>query len=346
MGFARKAVVVATAAFTAVCIAFTGSASAVLGNHDRAVKATGFIAAEQKSNGSIPAFSPIGSTADAVVSLVAAGRGPTQIRKGLNYLSRQTAQGKVTEVGVEAKVVMAAVAGGRNPRSFGGVNLVQAIANTEQPDGQYFDAASFSAVFDDALAMLALEAAGETPSTDAQQWLLAAQCGDGGWQYDAPPAIGEDEHCFTGDAGSDFSESDTNTTSYAVQALESAGSPSFTHDPFAFFDAIRDTGFDGWGYTWGFQTTDTNSTALVLQAYASAGEAMPTGGMTALRALQDLHCGAFSYSWTDDGHGGFMRTAPDVGATIGGVMGLLQEPLPVAGAPVTKNTPTTPACGP
>jgi hypothetical protein len=85
--------------------------------------------------------------------------------------------------------------------------------------------------------------------------------------------------------------------------------------------------------------TDSNSTALVIQAYEHVLEIavqphIPEGGMRALKALQYPPCGnkggAFAFTWEDpDGDGTFTKTPPDVGGTIGGILGLLKKPLPV-----------------
>jgi hypothetical protein len=304
----------------------------------RARTAVGFIASQQRRNGSVPAFSPVGSTADAVVSMVAARRGKTNIKRAIAYLGRRVSGGGATGVGLEGKVAMAAVAAGKNPKQFGGLNLISAIRSTERPDGRY---GADTAVFDDALAMLALEAAGVAPSAKARSWLAGAQCPDGGWQYDQPHGAGEDAHCVdSADPGGDFFESDTNTTSLAVQALDAGGGPTPSANPFVFFGAIRDAEHHGWGYTWGFQTTDANSTALVLQAYASRGRTPPASAVAALRSLQYGACGALAFTWVDPTH----RGAPDIGGTVGGVLGLLHTPFPVRAGVVTKQAPNTPAC--
>ena len=115
----------------------------------------------------------------------------------------------------------------------------------------------------------------------------------------------------------------------------SARSP---HDPFAFFDTVRDPLHRGWAYSTGFITTDTNSTALVLQAYAAAGIEAPTGGPKALRQLQDLSCGAWAFTWDGDEPG-----EPDVGASIGAVPGILGIPFPLGGR-VSASVPPAIAC--
>jgi hypothetical protein len=304
---------------------------------DRIDHAVAYLAAQQRPNGSIPAFSPIGSTADAVLAFVAAGIGEDQLSGALGFLRRRVAHGKADSVGFQAKIVTAVVAAGGDPRSFGSVDLVQAIVDSLGAHGRFDKAA----VFDNALAVIALVAAGETVPDVAVQWLVDAQCADGGWQYNKPASANDDEHCHnTQRPTKDFFDSDTNTTSYVVQAIEAAGGGTFTADPFAFFDEIRDGQRHGWGYTWGFETTDANSTALVIQAYAATGTPVPAEALAALRKLQNPACGGWSFTWA-----GSHRTDPDPGSTIGAILGLLQEPLPLTPGVVVGSAAPVPACG-
>ncbi len=330
---ARRFLAAAVLAATLV-VSQASPAPAALTAADRAERAAGYVAAKQRSNGAIPAFSPIGSTADAVVSLVAAGVGRPTVERAIDYLKRKVRNGKVTGVGLMGKVAMAAVAAGEDPRRFGGMNLVRAIRSTEQPDGRL---GAGTSVFDQALGILALVAAGRAPSAASLDWLADAQCADGGWQYDGPQAPGEDEHCSAG-AGDWFS-SDTNTTAMAVMAIEAAGGHALAVDPVSFFEAIRDAEHGGWGYAWTYPTTDANSTALVLQAYASLGLEPPAGSVKALRELQYLRCGAFAFTWS-----GGERDEPNLGATIGAILGLLRAPLPITDRVARGPAPELPAC--
>jgi hypothetical protein len=305
-----------------VVLATSGSAVAGIGNQTRAERAIGYLRSKQAPNGSIVAFSAIGSTADAVLAIVAAGVAPRVLDEAVDYLRRKVAAGRVDGIGLKAKVVLAVVAADGKPRRFGGRNLVRQIRRAAGPDGHFGSAP----VFDQAHAVLALIGAGADLPTDATQWLLDGQCPDGGWAFDAPyDAANDDEHCVSDPA--DFFSSDTNTTSYVVQALEAAGDPAWTDDPFAFFDTARDPDHGGWAYSTAFLATDTNSTALVLQAYAAAALDSPAGGLAALRSLQYRRCGAWAYA-----HDGDLKGVPDVGATIGAVPGLLLDPLPITGA--------------
>ena len=54
-----------------------------------------YLVSQQQPDGSIPAFSPIGSTSDAVLAFVAAGAAATPMKKALGFLKAQTQAGNV-----------------------------------------------------------------------------------------------------------------------------------------------------------------------------------------------------------------------------------------------------------
>ena len=313
-----------------------GAAAFAVSDATRADRAVGYMASQQYPDGSIRAFSAIGSTSDAILSMVAAGTGHGAMLEALRYLHAQTAAGNVNTIGLRGKVVLALEATGRNPHAYAGHDLLREITSTLGPDGRFGSAS----VLDQSLAILSIEGNGETAAESAVTWLAVAQCPDGGWAYDQPyNAADDDAHCLSiSSPSTDYFESDTNTSSYAVQALEAAGTVAFAVNPFPFFTVLRDPVHHGWGYTWGFQTTDSDSTALVIQAFISAGRSAPKGSLVALRALQYAACGAFAFTWN-----GTHRSGPDMGATVGAVPGLLHKAFPFKGA-VAGNPAATPAC--
>jgi len=313
----------------------------------RARLAARYIANQQAPDGSIAFFSSIGSTADAVLAFVAARRGAGAAEDALDYLRSQTAspdsEGEMVDtVGEKAKVALAAVAGGRDPRDFGGRNLVGEIRSVQRKGGRYGRATS---VFDQALAILALEAAGAPGSRRAARWLAGAQCRDGGWQFDRPAQAAENRHCSTGE-DDDFFASDTNTTSYALMALE-AKRARVDSSPFRFLRRARDERKGGWGYDRS-SITDANSSALVLQAYAAKDRTPPRGARSALRDLQFRLCGrragAFAFTWVPRAGGGLERDGRNLGATIGAVLGLLERPLPLGPFELTRPAPRGKPC--
>lgn len=318
MGPTLRRVIVAAASAVVIVAVPVAAVAAPLTDQQRAARAVSYLAGQQKPSGAIVAFSAIGSTADAVLAFVAAGVGRDQMNAALGFLRRQVVAGNVTDIGLQAKVVLAATAAGRDPRTFGGTNLVKAIRDQLGSDGHF----GTSAVFDDALSLLAIESAGQTPALRTSTWLLEAQCPDGGWAYDKPyDNSTDDADCFDG-TGTDFFTADTNTTSYVVQALiamQATDWPGTT--PFQFFKSVRAGSAAGWPYSDGFDA-DANSTALVLQAYASAGLATPAGSLIALRKFQYASCGAFAFN---------VGGPADVGASIGAVPGLLRRAIPFTG---------------
>ena len=324
----------------------------------RARVATTYVVRNQSADGSIVSFSTIASTADAIVSLSAARRGPGAISRAVGYLRSNEAD--IDAVGEKAKVIMALVASERNPRSFEGRNLVKEIRDGVQIDGRYGDL-SFSYVFDQALAILALDAADAAIPANALTWLVDAQCGDGGWQFDQPAALADDEHCFdpTAPPPGDFNTSDTNTTSMVIQAFAArADAPDLNVDPFPFFNTARDQIQKGWVFAPQFacsgdqeppdcSLSDANSTALVIQAYVAGDRTIPNGGYRALRRLQYPLCGqnagAFAVTWTTEGET-FARSGPDLGATVAAILGILKTPLPVGPRKATKPAPKPGPC--
>lgn len=317
----------------------------------RAALGTRYVVTRQHSDGSFPGFSAIGATTDAIISLSSAARGQSAIDKGIAYLKANVDS---ASLGQKAKIVIAAVAAGSDPRSFGGHDLVKEIKASETSNGRYAEKNDFTATVTQSLAMIALQAAGAQPSGKAQKWLRDAQCPDGGWQYDGPRHKGENRHCFDSDkSANDFSSSDTNTTSYAVQALAATHAQvGFKTNPFKYFASARDD-LGGWRYSYKQRSgsskvyMDANSTALVLQAFAAEGKKLPNHGVGALEKLQYRKCGslegAFALTW--ERRGGKLHRSPSladakkekgsdgptvIGATVGAIPGLLGDALPVS----------------
>ncbi|MDQ5816527.1 MAG: hypothetical protein M3516_09585 [Actinomycetota bacterium] len=319
-----------------------------------------YLVTHQSADGSFPGFSARGSTADAVVAMVAARRAPDAIKDALDYLELNTGS---ASLGQKAKLVLAAVAGGRDPRSFGGVDLVAAIQESKTDRGRYRDPdPDPTKLFTQVLTMLALHAADQDVPRNAARWLRDAQCGDGGWQYDTRASDRDNQHCWDG-TEFDYSRSDTNTTALAVMALEHAPDVSLPSSPFAYFKSARDEARGGWRYDHrksGFGSpsyTDTNSTSLVLQAFAARDRAIPNGALAALRDLQYRLCGkaagAFANTWARN-DGRWFRSpsrqdaalvTPTVGATVAAIPAILGRPLPIAEFTVTKAAPARPTCG-
>ena len=205
-----------------------------------------------------------GTTTDAVMALYAAQeRDPAAaaaLGAAVNYLEKNGAAYAATGPGQAAKLALAAVTGGRNPRDFAGLDLVAAMTAplaTPVPEGVvgiYGDD-----LYDHALVLIALAASGESIPEAALEPLRASQGVEGGWAFDGSAGPGA---------------ADSNTTALVIQALVANG---YADDPMvdralAFLPTLLVP--DG-GFAYGPAdplVADANSTALVLQALIAAGE--------------------------------------------------------------------------
>jgi hypothetical protein len=312
-----------------------------------------FLVSRQQEDGSIPGIGDPIWTADAVVALVAAKRAPKAIARALDFLEANADEWDT--VGERAKVILAEVAGGRDPRDFEDRDLIEELEATQQDDGRY---GADTSVFSHALAVLALEGAGGSSTiTDAAAWLIAAQCGNGGWQVTGPPTPAEDDHCSFGYP--DIDEANADTTSLAIQALQGLPVPVTPEiDPFIFLDTLWDPTNGAWTYdrsdslhsNFTSHAANANSSGMVLQAYAADDRFPPTGAIRALTKLQPRLCGkkagAFFYTWVDDdGDGSYKRSrGDDLAATIGALPGLLSAELPLARKEVSRAAPKARPC--
>ena len=274
----------------ALVLSLVGPALAGPGD-DAASKALAWLAIQQNADGGFSGgFSPgssVGSTVDVVLAVVAAGGDVHAWRKNerspLDYLEAQVRAGRVTKSGEIAKTIMAVVATGENPRSWGGIDLVRQLSALHQ-SGSYG-----GTLYEDALAGLALVNAGQSVPDDVRARLVAAQTQDGAW-------------AFTGDTAA--GAGDTNTTALVVQALIATGHRDAVGRALDYFRRTQNADA-GWPYqvpsAYGTET-DANSTANVLQALIAADE--PLGNWSkdgrsdplgALIHLQDDQTGAFNY---------------------------------------------------
>jgi hypothetical protein len=231
--------------------------------------ASAWLREQQDASGGFFGFSgepDPGTTTDAVLALYAAQqRDPAAaaaLDAALIYLEREETGGAYAETGPgqAAKLALAAVTGGRDPRDFAGMNLIVAMTAplaTPVPEG--IGGIYGDDLYDHALVLIALTAAGEAISDAALEPLRAVQGADGGWAFDGSTAPGA---------------SDSNTTALVIQALVAAGRGD---DPMvaralAFLSTLLAP--DG-GFAYGPADpliADANSTALVLQALIAAGE--------------------------------------------------------------------------
>lgn len=211
------------------------------------------------------AGAPAGQQADVIVALRAAGRGGATLRPRLSRLGRD-APAYATTAGGAAKVVMAAVAAGGDPRRLAGIDYLRRVTS-RYASGRYGATA-----FDQALSMLALSAAGRTVPAAAARATLAAR-GDGGWSFDLSPT----------------SRDSVDATALVIEALAAAGVPpsdAGLRAGVAWMLAQRNRE-GGLAWSGGGRATEANSTAGAIRALRALGRVPAASTRAALRGLQD-----------------------------------------------------------
>ncbi|HEV2072057.1 MAG TPA: prenyltransferase/squalene oxidase repeat-containing protein [Thermomicrobiales bacterium] len=288
----------------------TPSASPAAGGGDLA-SATAWLIDQQREDGAFAGFSgepDPGTTVDAITALVAADHAGvntgTSIPEALAYLEGgdvALVYGQ-TGVGQAAKLALALLAAGRDPRDFAMTNPVSIVeAGQNDETGVYG-----SGLYDHAYAMMALAATGSEVPASALDALAATQAENGGWSFDG---------------STDPAMVDSNTTSMVVQAMVATGNAD--HEVMApaleFLEStITD---DGAAYAPGAEA-DANSTALVLQAMlATGGE---TAGLEAALATFQTDSGAYFYQAADRAENLF-STVQAIPAAAGAVLPILPE---------------------
>jgi LPXTG-motif cell wall-anchored protein len=302
------------------------------------VNAQGFIPSSGDPN--TPDY---GSSTETVVALAAAGVGGTTIDSLMTYLSAHVDaninHGGVDDPGALANLILAAVATGADPTSFGvpPTNLVNRLLATQQAGGLFGSAdATFDGAFRQGLSLLALHAAG-VGNASGVAWLEDQQCADGLWMALRDPK----DACLPVDPTT-FTGPDTNSTALAVLGLDAQGGVSAAVSKgVGALDAVRNSD-GGWGFLASSdQLTDADSTADVLDALRTVNGSVDADGRDALYSLQ-LGCdapasdrGAFAFQ---AGPGGSLDA--NLLASVQAVTAAAGVALPVVDASVRADVPT------
>lgn len=238
----------------------------IYGRGQRARLAATWLASQQNADGSFAGFSgpDVGATADATIAFAAARIDPGTVRttagggSPIDYLAANGATYAGKSPDAAGKLIVAVAAAGRDPRAFGGADLVQLLNSQYNPSqGAFGDRGN---TWYQSFALLGLVAAGQAVPPAAVQTLIGLQQPDGGWKYDLSPG--------------DFNTTGVDNTGLALQALAAAGVPSSSASVQlgrSFLRARQDAA-GGWG--------NANSTALAIQGLASVGETLATGWTT------------------------------------------------------------------
>lgn len=240
-------------------------------------------------------YADYGLTADAVLALDAAGVAQDAAARATGYLAADVGAyagdgEKESYAGSLAKLLNVAVAQGRDPEEFGGVDLVARLSALEcgpaRPGCPAADLGRFSdkSAYGDysngighSLALIGLERATTTgPSAASVAYLVGQQCEDGSF----PETFGQ----ATCTASVD-------TTGFAVQALAltgGAGAQQAVDDAVAWLKSVQRTD----GSFVGNEVANSNTTALAAQALDAAGESAAAERAVAFVAGLQAGCDA------------------------------------------------------
>jgi LPXTG-motif cell wall-anchored protein len=322
-----KRMVSTLAALALLLAVFAGAAPAHAATDptQAAQAALGWLLARQQADGSFPGFDA-GASADIVFALAAVGADPNGVLKDGNspvsYLGTQAGGYATKSPAAAGKLALAVVAGGKDPRDFGGQNLIQLLLGSyNAQSGQYG-----ADVTGHAYALLALASAGQPIPPAAIDALGRLQLPDGGWSFDGSAATG----------------SDTNTAALAVQALVAANARGGLLDRGVAYLKSQQNADGGFPYSKASSfgaDTDANSTATVIQAIVAAGQdprAWEQGGTDPIEALLALQnpSGAFRYQ----------AAVPDDNdlATAQAIPALLLKPFPIKTTSLPEVQPAPP----
>jgi hypothetical protein len=259
-----------------------------------------------------------GETADAVLSIDAAGVAQSAAKRATSYLEKQVKAYAGTSAagyspGAIGKLMLLAEAQHVGVRHFGGVNLVSEVVSTEgagdASTGEYQQNPVGTPAADDyfsttsqALAMLGLANsphAGAQPDAAAVSFLAAQQCSGGGYpsQLLSDPTTA----CQAG--------SDIDSTGYAVQALLASGDHAAADKGVAYLEGIQHKN-GGFGTGGG----NANSTAIAAEALLAAHE--PLGGAIGWLQSHQVGCsgkparrGAVNYQKGYDAQASLLATS-------------------------------------
>ncbi|HUS13655.1 MAG TPA: prenyltransferase/squalene oxidase repeat-containing protein [Chloroflexia bacterium] len=234
-------------------------AAPVLRPYDAAAqKAATWVLGQQQAGGGFPGFG-VGSAADAIIGLKAAGlhANPAAGGTGAVAFLATNAATYAKSPGAAAKLLLAIAAAGTQAdgHSFGGVDLWKVINDSYDPGSGHYG----KDVTGQALAILATTTWSQPVPPAALEWLRAAQSTEGGWSFDGSTGPGS---------------GDSNTTGLALQALAGANglTPAVAGRAFAYLHAQQNPD-GGYAYQQGpGNDSDANSTAMVIMGLAAAGE--------------------------------------------------------------------------
>lgn len=266
----RAALFTIPAGVLAATVALTGPASAATASGPGA-GAGRFLATQLAGDGGLflttfdgQSYPDYGLTLDAILGLAASGTSGAQANRSTtsiaDHIKDYTTYEKDLYSGPTAKALLVAVVENRDPRSFGGVNLITQLQGLQEASGRFGDKSQYdsSNMIGQSLAIIGLKRAGVGADAKAVSYLEQQQCTDGGFTMGSP--------------GEKGCSSDPDVTAFAVQALVAGGGKTAVLSKAVSYLKAKqgtDGGVGGAGPT---AAENANSTGLAAAAFVAAGD--------------------------------------------------------------------------
>ncbi|GGU48792.1 prenyltransferase/squalene oxidase repeat-containing protein [Lentzea flava] len=249
-----------------------------------------------------------GLTIDAIFAFAAAKVADDYSDRAIAWLAKPENKdaylgiGGEAYAGAHAKLAVAARVKGKNPKDFGGTDLIAGLKALQAPSGRFSDRSQFgdfSNAFTQSYALLALQ-----KDTRGADYLANSQCPDGGFPvtFEASPCV-----------------SDVDATAIVVQALRAQGRPTGNAVTWLKSKQQADGGFPS-----AQGGSNANSTGLAAQVLSGTPAARARGYLKSLQVGctgQEADRGAIAF----DASGFTKANAPR--ATAQAVLGLTRANL-------------------
>lgn len=303
-----RRVLVAAGAACVLLLVLSDGAAAAGRTLPSASRGANWLVRGQQENGAF--FSSADMTAVTLAAIVAGGIEGDPVDRALDYIEAN-GQARATNGGLTGRIIAGIVAGGADPRNFGGVDYVSILSGQYNPVTGEYDSDDFISNLEAANGALA---ANETLPEAAVDYVLSHECPDGG---------------FGSQNSQNQCESNVEATAWAINVLVAAGHGS-TDAVSGATDYLRSAQNEdgGVGHAVGMPTT-ADSTGLAISAIWAVGQG-PTlepwkrpDGSNPAKALANLQ----------DDNGGFRTTSsdsqPNAVSTVKAVPAAAREAYPI-----------------
>lgn len=209
-------------------------------------------------------FPDTGNTIDAILALDATETGGTAAAAATTWVEKNVGDyiafsGSPVNVGGAGKTLVLAAVQGRDPRAFGGFDLIAELQKVVSLEGRFGTADNdYGVTINQALPMIGLHRAGEAIPAASLAFLVKQQCPDGG---------------VRGSLDATTCASDPDATAFAAQAFLAAGDTTHAAAALDYLESRQ--GADGALTNASGEGANANTTGVAAQSFALGGREVP-----------------------------------------------------------------------